>query len=396
MLIMSINAGSSSLKYCLFDMDDDKLISKGVFERIGIDDSFYTIKYNGEKIKESRELNNINDAVKVLLDRLITLNIVRDLNEINAVGHRIVQGLDVFKNSCIVNDEVIEKLNSIKDFAPLHNPKSLETILAFKELLPSATNVCVFDTSFHQSMDEVAYSYPIPLKWRDEYSIRKYGAHGTSHRYIAMETEKILDKKEYKLISCHLGSGASICAIKDGKCVDTSMGFTPMAGVMMGTRCGDIDASFIPYIMEKEGKNCFEIINDLNTKSGLLGMSCLSSDMRDINQACDEGDSKSLLAREKYVQRIVDYIAQYYVLLEGCDIIVFTAGVGENNPNIRKMVIDKLNCLGIKIDNQKNDNLREFGKISSKNSKALVYVIPTDEEKMIALDTVNLINQNNL
>ncbi len=394
MLIMAVNAGSSSLKFSILDMENNNVISSGNFERIGIEESFYTIKYDDNKIKEIIELPNISVAVKILFDKLIALNIINDLNDIDAVGHRIVQGLDVFKESCLINDDVIKKLDEIKGFAPLHNPKSLETILAFRDVVPNTPMVCVFDTSFHQSMTEDTFLYAVPYDWYTKYSVRKYGAHGTSHRYIAREVEKILGKKEFKLISCHLGSGGSICAIKDGKCVDTSMGFTPLAGIMMGTRSGDIDSSLIPYIMSCEGKNCFEVINDLNTNSGLLGVSGVSSDMRDIDNAIEEGNHRAELAKEKYVRRVVDYIAQYYVLLGGVDVIVFTAGVGENNADTRERIVKCLDCLGVKLDKEKN-NTHDFSIISSKNSKVLVYIIPTDEEKMICLDTQEIVNKIN-
>ena len=251
--------------------------------------------------------------------------------------------------------------------------------------------VCVFDTAFHQSMDEVSYLYPVPYSWYSEYAIRKYGAHGTSHRYIADEVKKILGRDDFKLISCHIGNGGSITAIKDMKCVDTSMGFTPLAGIMMGTRSGDIDPSIIPYVMEKEGMNASEVIDVLNRKSGVLGLSEFSSDMRDLVAKCDEGDHKAIVAKDKYVRRVVDYIAQYYVLLEGVDVIVFTAGVGENNIPIRREICEKLSCLGVKIDLDLNNKRGETIKISSDDSKIDVYVIPTDEELMIARDTLKLI-----
>ena len=259
--------------------------------------------------------------------------------------------------------------------------------------MPDAVQVAVFDTAFHQTMDEEAYLYPVPYKWYSDYGVRKYGAHGTSHRYIALQVKKILGTSEFRLISCHIGNGGSITAIKDGKCVDTSMGFTPLAGIMMGSRSGDIDPSIIPYVMEQEGKNAGEIIDDLNRRSGLLGLSECSSDMRDVIAKCEQNDEKALRAKNKYVRRIVDYIAQYYVLLGGADVLVFTAGVGENNALIRKEVCARLECLGIKIDDERNNATGETRKISSNDSLIDVYVIPTDEELMIAKDTFNLINR---
>ena len=393
MKIISINAGSSSLKFSLFDMNDESVIASGLFERIGIDGSSYTIKFNGEKITQEVELPTHVDAVNILLDKLTDLNIISSLDEIHGVGHRIVQGKDVFKESVLINDDVMEKLEAIKGFAPLHNPANMLGIEAFRKVLPNVAMVAVFDTAFHQTMDKTTYLYPVPYSWYEDYGVRKYGAHGTSHRYIAECVKQILGKDEFRLISCHIGNGGSITAIKDGKCIDTSMGFTPLAGIMMGTRSGDIDPSIIPYVMEQEGKNASEIIDDLNKRSGLLGMSEYSSDMRDILARCDEQDEKAIVARDKYVRRVVDYIAQYYVLLGGADIIVFTAGVGENSIPVRRQICEELACLGIKIDVELNNKRGEMVKISTDDSDVLVYVIPTDEELMIARDTLHLIDR---
>lgn len=393
MKVLSVNAGSSSLKFSLFDMANNNVLTSGVFERIGIEESTFTIKFNGEKIVQEVELNNHVDAVNILIDKLISLDIIKSLEEINGIGHRVAHGKDYFDKSTIINDSVLEKLRGVKDMAPLHNPANLLGIEAFEKVLPNVVQVAVFDTAYHQSMDEVSYLYPVPYSWYKDYGLRKYGFHGTSHKYIAREAKKLLGRDNYKLISCHIGNGGSICAIKDGKCVDTSMGFTPLAGIMMGTRSGDVDPSIIPYIMEKEGKNASEVIEDLNKKSGLYGMSEFSNDMRDILARCDEGDHRALVAKEKYVRRIVDYIAQYYVLLGGVDMIALTAGVGENNKVIRKEILDKLECLGVKISDEANETVGEEVKLSTKDSKILVYVIPTDEELMIAKDTYNLINR---
>lgn len=393
MKVLSVNAGSSSLKFSLFDMANNNILASGVFERIGIEGSTFTIKFNGEKIVQEVELNNHVDAVNILIDKLISLDIIKSLEEINGIGHRVAHGKDYFDKSTIINDSVLEKLRGVKDMAPLHNPANLLGVEAFEKVLPNVVQVAVFDTAYHQSMDEVSYLYPVPYSWYKDYGLRKYGFHGTSHKYIAREAKKLLGRDNYKLISCHIGNGGSICAIKDGKCVDTSMGFTPLAGIMMGTRSGDVDPSIIPYIMEKEGKNASEVIEDLNKKSGLYGMSEFSNDMRDILARCDEGDHRALVAKEKYVRRIVDYIAQYYVLLGGVDMIALTAGVGENNKVIRKEILDKLECLGVKISDEANEIVGEEIKLSTKDSKILVYVIPTDEELMIAKDTYNLINR---
>ena len=393
MKIIAINAGSSSLKFSLFNMDNETVIASGQFERIGIEGSFLTIKFNGEKIVQELDVPDHSVAVSILLDKLTDLEIIKSLYEINGVGHRFVHGKDLFDKSVIINDEVLEQLKSLSTFAPLHNPANILGIEAFRKALPDAINVAVFDTAFHQSMDEETFIYPVPYRWYEELGVRKYGFHGTSHRYIAIEASKLLGKENFKLISCHIGNGGSICAIKDSKCVDTSMGFTPLAGIMMGTRSGDIDPSIITYVMEQEGKNAGEVIDDLNRNSGLFGVSERSSDMRDVLQGCEEGDKNSILAKNKYVRRVVDYIAQYYVLLEGVDAIVFTAGVGEKNTLIRGEICDKLACLGVKIDPEANKIVGEVVKISSDDSKIDIYVIPTDEELMIARDTLDLINR---
>ncbi|HIR48825.1 MAG TPA: acetate kinase [Candidatus Faecimonas gallistercoris] len=393
MKIISINAGSSSLKFTLFDMTDETVIASGLFERIGIEGSKYTIKFHGEKVSQEIEMNNHTDAVNVLLDKLVDLGIIKSLEEIDGVGHRLVHGKDKYSESVLITDEVVSDLDKFKDFAPLHNPANILGINAFREVLPNVPMVGVFDTAFHQTMDATAYLYPVPYSWYQDYGVRKYGFHGTSHRYITNKVKDILGREEFRLISCHIGNGGSITAIKNGKCVDTTMGFTPLAGIMMGTRSGDVDPSIIPYVMEQEGKNASEVIDDLNKQSGLFGMSEYSSDMRDILERCDNQDEKAIVARDKYVRRIVDYIAQYYVLLGGTDVIVFTAGVGENSVPVRRQICEELACLGVKIDLDQNNKRGEVVKISTDDSKIDVYVIPTDEELMIARDTLELINR---
>lgn len=393
MKIISINAGSSSLKFQLFDMANENVLANGYFERIGIDNSFYTLKFNGEVIKEEVELSNHTEAVGILLEKLVSLNIIKSLDEIDGVGHRVVQGGDKYDKSVMITDEVMEDIENLKELAPLHNPAGLLGIKAFKEALPNVKMVAVFDTSFHQTLEEESYIYPVPISWYRNYKIRKYGFHGTSHRFIAESCKKLLGKDEIKVISCHLGSGGSIAAIKNGKCIDTTMGFTPLAGIMMGTRSGDIDPSIIPYVMEKEGKNASEIIDDLNKRSGFIGLSEVSSDYRDIQKGMSEGDTQCILADKKYIKTVVGYIANYYVLLGGADVIVFTAGLGENSVALRSKIIEKLSCLGIKIDSDKNDCTGEVRKISADDSTSQVYVIPTNEELMIARDTLELINQ---
>ena len=390
MKIMSVNAGSSSLKFSLFDMDKTLCIASGYFERVGLEGSFYTIKYNGEKIKEEVELPNHTVAVEVMLDRLITLGIIKDLEEIDGIGHRIVHGY-TYDHSVIITDKVIEDIKSYADFAPLHNPAHILGIEACKKALPNVPMVAVFDTAYHQTMKEENYIYPVPYNWYTDYGVRKYGAHGTSHKYIAGRLSEILNTKNYKAIICHLGSGCSLSAVKDGICVDTSMGFTPLAGVMMGTRSGDIDPSIIPYVMEKEGLNAKEVVDMLNKKSGLLGVSMKYSDYRDIRNAIDEGDEQAILANKIFVNTVVKYIANYYVELEGIDALVFTAGLGENSSPARHDIISKLKVLGISIDEEKNKNTGEEIELTSKDSKVRVFAIPTNEELMIAKETLSLI-----
>ena len=391
MKIISINCGSSSLKFSLFEMDNEEVLPSGNFERIGMEGSCYTLKFDGQKITENVEMNDHTRAVELLLEKLIALDIIKSYSEINGIGHRIVHGGTKYSKSVFITDKVIDDISSLRSFAPLHNPAHVLGIQAFRKVLPDVPMVAVFDTAFHQSMSEVAYLYPVPYHWYKDYGIRKYGAHGTSHRYVAESVRDLLDRNDLKIISCHLGNGGSISAIKNMKCIDTSMGFTPLAGIMMGTRSGDVDPSIIPYVMEKEGKNVGEVLDDLNTKSGLLGVSGISNDMRDIIDKCDIGEERAILAKDKFIQRVVDYIAQYYVRLEGCDILVFTAGIGENNIPIRREICEKLACLGVKIDLDQNNIRGEVVKISSPDSKILVYVIPTDEELMIARDTLKLI-----
>ena len=391
MKIISINAGSSSLKFQLFNMDNEEVIVSGLFERIGIDGSCYTLKYNGEKLTEEVDLPDHTTAVNILLDKLISLNIIKSLDEIDGVGHRVVQGGDKYDKSVIITDDVINDIENLKELAPLHNPAGLLGIRAFKEALPEIPMVAVFDTAFHQTMPRESYLYPVPYAWYKDYRVRKYGFHGTSHRFIVEQVKELTGKDNLKVISCHIGSGASIAAVDSGKCVDTTMGFTPLAGIMMGTRSGDIDPSIIPYIMEKEGKNASEVIDDLNKKSGLIGLSEVSSDYRDIQKGMSEGDDGCILANEKMIKTIVGYIANYYVLLGGADVITFTAGLAENSVALRATIIEKLSCLGIKIDDEANDCNGEIRKISADDSSTLVYVIPTNEELMIARDTLNLV-----
>lgn len=390
MKILSVNAGSSSLKFQMYEMPEEKVLISGVFERIGIENSFYTIKLNGEKIKKEVVLSNHTDAVKILTNELLENNIVSDLSEIKAIGHRMVHGGEKYASSVPLTEDVITAVEELSDLAPLHNPANLVGVRAFKEVIPSAVAVGIFDTAFHQTMEEENFLYPVPYEWYKEYGVRKYGFHGTSHKYVSEKMASILGKEETKIITCHIGNGGSLAAVKNGKCIDTSMGFTPNAGIIMGSRSGDIDASLIPFVMKKTGMNISEIDNALNKKSGLLGISGVSSDSRDIEDGIKSGNDRCKLAQEMYVNKIVKYIAEYYVELGGADAIVFTAGVGENSITTRKQIIDKLACLGIKLDEQRNNVRAEVALISTDDSSVKVYVIPTDEEVMIARDTYKL------
>ncbi len=391
MKILSVNAGSSSLKFQMYEMPEEKVLISGVFERIGINDSFYTIKINGEKITKKAELPNHKEAVRILVEELLDNNVIKSLDEIKGIGHRVVQGADKFDKSVLIDDEVVEIISELSSLAPLHNPAAVTGIKAFKEIIPTAQAVAVFDTSFHQTMDKETYLYALPYNWYTDYQVRKYGAHGTSHNYVANRLSEILNKKDCKVIVCHLGNGGSITAVKDGKCVDTSMGFTPNAGVIMGTRCGDIDASIIPYMMKKTNMTYQDIDNAINKQSGFLGISGVSSDSRDIEDGIKQGNERCLLAQHMFIRRVVDYIAKYYVLLNGVDAIAFTAGIGENSIDIRKGIIEKLAVLGIKIDEEKNNVRGKEQLITTSDSSVPVYIIPTDEEVMIARDTYNLI-----
>jgi len=391
MKIMSINAGSSSLKFSLFDMDTQDVLVSGLFERIGIEGSCYTIKNSEFKIKQEAELNNHSDAVKILLDKLIELKIINSLEELDGIGHRIVHGGDKYTDSVVVSDQVIEDIIRFSDYAPLHNPAHAVCIKAFREVLPNTPMTVVFDTAFHQTIAKDRYLYAVPYEWYEKHHVRKYGAHGTSHRYIAKKLAEELGRDDLRIICCHLGNGSSISAIKDGKCVDTSMGFTPLAGVVMGTRSGDIDVSLVPYVMEKEGKSVGEIVDTLNKKSGFLGISQLSSDSRDIENAVQEGNEQAALAQKMFVNSVVKYISQYYVELGGCDVIAFTAGIGENSALTRLQIIEQLACLGIKLDIEANNVRGEVKCLSSKDSSSMVYLVPTNEELMIAMDTLALI-----
>ena len=393
MIILSVNAGSSSLKFTGFEMPSEDVLISGVFERIGIDNSFYTIKVNGEKIKKEVELPNHKVAFEILIKELMDNKIVESLDEIKGVGHRIVQGGAYFDKTVIADEDAVSKIDELASLAPLHNPAAIVGINAAKEVMPNAVQTVVFDTAFHQTMAPCEYMYAVPYAWYKEYGIRKYGAHGTSHKYVSQRMNEILGRNDTKLITCHIGNGASISAVKDGKCVDTSMGLTPNAGLIMGSRCGDMDATVVTYAMEKTGMTPKEMDIVLNKQSGLLGISGVSSDSRDIEEGIKNGNERCILAQEMYVKRIVEYIAKYYVLLGGCDAIVFTAGVGENSISTRKEILNKLAVLGIKVDEEANNVRGEERKITTDDSAVPAYIIPTNEELVIAKDTYSLVLQ---
>ena len=393
---ISINAGSSSVKWQLYSMPEEKVLAKGLIERIGLKDSISTVKFDGRSERQTLDIADHTQAVKILLDDLKRFEIIQSYDEITGVGHRVVAGGEYFKESALVTDDVLKKIEELSLLAPLHNPANADGIRAFKEILPDITSVAVFDTSFHTTMPEKAYRYPLPTKYYTENKVRKYGAHGTSHEYVAHEAAKLLGKpiEELKLITCHIGNGASITAVDKGRSVDTSMGFTPLGGVMMGTRTGDIDPAIIPYLMRHtdDFNTPEDISRILNRESGLLGVSEKSSDMRDIHEAMRAGDEKARLANEIFVDRIQKYIGQYLAVLNGADAIIFTAGIGENSVTIRSMVIEGISWFGCDVDPEKNF-FGATGDISTEAAKVRVLVIPTDEELVIARDVERFKNQ---
>ena len=390
MKILSVNCGSSSLKFQMYEMPEEKALISGVFERIGIGEIFYTIKFNGEKTKVEVELNDHKTAFEILIKELIDRKVVENLDEIKGIGHRVVQGGTYFDKTVVVDDDVLAKIDELCVLAPLHNPAAIVGIKAAQEVVPGAVQTVVFDTAFHQTMPKENYLYALPYDWCEKYKIRRYGAHGTSHKYVALRMNEILGRVNTRLITCHIGNGASISAVKDGHCVNTSMGLTPNAGLIMGSRCGDIDATILTYLMDKENISAKEMDRILNKESGLLGISGVSSDSRDIEDGINVGNERCLLAQKMYVKRIVDYIAKYYVELGGCDAIIFTAGVGENSKATRREVMDSLAALGVKVDEIANECRGEERLITTEDSAIPCYIIPTDEEVMIARDTYEL------
>ena len=396
MKILCVNAGSSSLKFQLVEMPEEKLIISGYIEKIGLKDSFWTTKVNGEKIKGERYLKNHKEAAEVLIEELLKHKAVESLDAIKGVGHRVLHGGEKYSDSVIITDEVIQDIKDLTKLGPLHHPGNLAGIEAMQKALPGVPMVAVYDTAFHQTMPKVNYMYPVPMEWYTKYGVRKYGFHGTSHKYITLKMKEKLGKDDVNLIICHIGSGASISAIKDGKCYDTSMGITPLDGLMMGTRSGAIDPSILEYVSKESGESLEDLTNDLNKKSGLLGISGYS-DSRDVEAARAAGDKNATLALDMYNDRIAKYIAEYYIKLDGeVDALVFTAGVGENGIEARKEIIRRLNALGIKVDEEKNSKIASYkneneGIISSDDSSVPVYVLPTNEEIMIIKDTYNLV-----
>ena len=392
--ILSVNAGSSSLKFKLLNMPEESVIAEGLIERIGgsLDqDDNVTIKFNGEKHKSRQAFKNHEDAINLMLSQFKKFGIVDNFNEIKGIGHRVVAGGEWFNKSVLINDEVLNKIERLAAYAPLHNPANAMGIRAFSKIIPDATEVAVFDTAFHQTMPKENYLYAVPYEYYTKYGVRRYGAHGTSHKYVSEQAAKLIGKplEELKMITLHLGAGASVTAIKNGRSFDTSMGFSPLAGLVMATRSGDVDVSLIDYVKAKEDISDQEMLNVLNQKSGLLGVSTISSDMRDLLDVYDTNDHAKL-AIDMFVGRVVDYIGQYYFELKGADALVFTAGIGENSVPIRKMIIDRLAFLGIKLDEDANDKHGVETKITTDDSKMATYVIPTNEELEIARDVQNL------
>ena len=399
MKILVINAGSSSLKYQLIDMDNDAVLAKGLCDRIGIDGGNFKHKVEGrEDYKLEIQMKNHEEAVKLVVDTLVDKEhgVISSMEEIGAVGHRLVHGADKFSKSVIITDEVIETVKECSVLSPLHNPANLTGVKACQEIMGDIPQVGVFDTGFHQTMPDYAYLYPIPYKYYEKYRIRRYGFHGTSHRYVTLRAAATLGKKpeDIKVVTCHLGNGSSIAAVDGGKCLDTTMGMTPLEGIMMGTRSGTIDPAIIPFLMEKENMTAKDIDKMLNKESGILGISEKTSDNRDIEEGARNGDERCKLVENMLCHQLTKYIGGYMAAMGGCDAIVFTGGIGENNPAYRKRVADKLAFMGVKIDDEKNEFAKRNGlevDISAEGSTVRMLVLPTNEELMIAKDTYELV-----
>lgn len=390
--IIAMNAGSSSFKFQLYEMPGEVEIAKGVVERIGLRNGVFSVTIDDEKKVQERDFDDHEDAVNAMLDELLKLNVIKDINDIIGSGHRVVHGGETFEDSVLITDEVVKKIDELSELAPLHNPANLMGIKAFREQLPDVPHVAVFDTSFHQSMPESSYLYSLPYSYYKEYGIRKYGFHGTSHKYVTGRASEMLGRplEELRLISCHLGNGASIAAVKGGKSIDTSMGFTPLAGVTMGTRSGNLDPALIPYIMEKTGKTATEVLNVLNKESGLLGVSGFSSDLRDIEEEAKNGNSRAELALDVFGERIHKYMGSYATRMGGLDAIIFTAGVGENSDVVRSKVVNGLEFMGVYFDETMNDVKGQEKFINHPYSPVKIIIIPTNEELMIARDVMRI------
>ena len=396
-----VNCGSSSLKFSLYEMPNEVVIAKGYIEKIGLDDSFWTINYNGEKITGKKKLDNHKEAVNIMTSELINNNIIKNMNEIKGIGHRVLHGGEIYSDSVIIDDKVLNDIINMTNLGPLHHPGEIDGIKAMIECLPKAKQVAVFDTAFHQTMPKVSYIYAVPYEWYTKYKVRKYGFHGTSHKYITNKMQELLNKKDVNLIICHVGSGASITCVKNGKSYDTSMGLTPLDGLVMGTRSGRIDPSIIKFMSDESGMSLDEITNDLNKNSGLKGI-CGKNDFRDVMDLINEGNEQAKLAYDIFMDAIIKHIAEYYFELDGrVDAIVFTAGILENNTLIRENIINKLSGpINIYINKLANDNIGyghdlKEGIITTESSKIPVYVIPTDEEVMIVRDCYKLSKEAN-
>lgn len=399
MKILVINCGSSSLKYQLLDMNGEKLICKGLVERIGIEGSRIKHDTTGkERVIIEEPMENHKKALSLVLNVLVDENYgaIKSLDEIGAVGHRVVHGGETFSSSVIIDEKVMKVLYDCIELAPLHNPPNITGIEACKELMPNIPMVAVFDTAFHQTMEADNYIYPIPYEFYEKYKIRRYGFHGTSHKYVSLRAAELLGKdiKDLNIITCHLGNGASVCAIQGGKSIDTSMGFTPLEGLAMGTRSGDIDPAIIPFIMDKEGMTFEEVNEMLNKKSGVLGISGISSDFRDLEEAAEQGNERAKLALDVFVNRVKKYVGAYAATMCGIDALVFTAGVGENSSYIREKICEGLECLNIRIDTELNKKIRGVeAQLNRDLTSAAIFVIPTNEELMIARDTLELVSK---
>ena len=394
MKVLVINCGSSSLKYQLIDAQTEKALAVGLCERIGIDGRLNHTPAGGEKVVINKDMPDHEVAVQMVLDELTDekYGVISDLKEIDAIGHRVVHGGEKFASSVVINDEVMAAIEECNPLAPLHNPANLIGIRACQELMPNVPMVGVFDTAFHQTMPKKAYLYGLPHEYYEKYSIRRYGFHGTSHMFVSGETVKLLGKEDAKVIVCHIGNGASISASIGGKCVDTSMGLTPLEGLVMGTRSGDVDPAVLQFICNHEDISVDEMLNILNKKSGLLGISGVSSDFRDVRQAAADGNERAQLAMDTYKYRVAKYIGSYTAAMNGVDAITFTAGVGENAPDLRKDICDYLGYLGVELDEEKNENVHgETTVISTPESKVKVIVLPTNEELAIARETAKLV-----